>query len=118
MRARCEIFLLEHAFCSDSSYHSKLTDKHRQHVVLKAALEEAGWVVVGGLRVLLFGNSGTVFHPTQEILESLGVLPADALRCLRTIHVSGVNSCHSIVRDRRRLEHDVEGVALGLDDPP
>jgi hypothetical protein len=119
-RARCEVYVVEVAFCADSSFQSRLTAKHRQHVDLVSALRLAGWAVHGGLKVLLFGTSGTIFHPTLEVLEELGVSHAAALRCLNALHVKAVNSAHSIICDRRRLERCALPPAprVGLDDPP
>ena len=116
----CEVFVVEVGYCSDSSFQTRLSEKHQQHVHLVSALRQAGWAVPGGLRVLLFGTSGTVFVPSLALLLDLGVSHAAAMRCLRSLHVHSVHSAFSIIRDRRRLEHcsGTPGARIELDDPP
>ena len=102
----CEVIVVEVGYCSDSSFVTRLTEKHMQHVALVAALKEAGWKVHSGRAcVVLLGTAGTIFQPLQNILQHLGVTSHDVQAGMRTLHRSAVLLCDSIVRDRHHLEH-------------
>ena len=94
-------------FCSDAAFDTRLTEKHKQHRRLVAALTEAGWIVrTGGARVALLGTAGTLFHPLMGIMTGLGVSKPAAEACMRAMHLRSVETCDSIVRERRALERE------------
>jgi len=113
VQGRCDLTLVEVGFCSDATFETRLTEKHKQHRRLVAALVDAGWNVrTGGARVALLGTAGTLFHPLMDIMIGLGVTKAAAETCLKAMHLKSVNTCHSIVRERRALERAGTGVGV------
>ena len=118
---------MEIGYCSDASFTSKLSDKHKQHVQLATCLTAAGWRLSGSsaantnhnatnnvgagpnqvrasATVLLLGNTGTICKPLRDTLVHMGVQASAADAVMRKLHIHGVNTAHSIVMDRRRME--------------
>ena len=102
LRALCTVYLVEFSFCNDNNSAERMSAKESQHSALISALEAAGWTVK--LIVILVGSAGTVFHPALDFLTSLGVSQHAATLCLRRLHLLAVNTCHSLICDRRHLE--------------
>ena len=103
LRQHCVIYIVELSYCSDNYPSDRFHTKQLQHAALVAALRAAGWCVE--FRILLLGTAGTVFHPLLDFLDTdMGVPRALAHRCLNRLHLHAVNSCYSIICDRRSLE--------------
>ena len=61
---------------------------------------------------LLVGHSGSIYlMHTLDSLDRLGIEKSKAEKCARKIHKEATNSLDSIVKNRRRLEHQLPSQA-------
>ncbi len=67
-----DIYVVEVGFCMETAYMTKYQEKHAQHQQLITHLWEAGYADVK-LHLLIFGNTGGMFHLTAQHLKQLGI---------------------------------------------
>ena len=102
-----EIFIVEIKTCRDTDPCKQLHNATEQHGGLREQLQQAGFRPANIHVVpILIGVSGTIYtEHTLGALEKLGVDNQRARSCARKIHTLMVQQLHSIVINRRRMEH-------------
>jgi hypothetical protein len=80
--------------------HGREQPKERQHAATQAALEARGHTV--DYYVVALGRMGTIYKATKTTVAALGIAQPQPL--LQKLHVHTVQSLHTIVQARRRLE--------------
>ena len=96
------IWLLEGGYTSDTRYEEKYREKQDQHRTLIEALELKGFEV--RQRIVALGVSGTIYKTTQSSLKDVGIETEPMKKLLKTLHQHAIESLHSIVVQRRKLD--------------
>ena len=101
------IYIVEIKTCRDTDVQRQLSNATAQHGGLLERLQTAGYRAVNIMIVpFLIGVSGTIYtEHTLAAMEKLGVDSERARKCARKIHALMADQMHSIVINRRRLEH-------------
>ena len=101
------IYIVELKFCSDTRHTVQLGNCREQHLELTDRLTKEGYAAHNIKTVpILVGHTGTIYtEHTLEALKKLGITHAHAEKCIAKIHLTAVKQLHSIVCNRRRLEH-------------
>ena len=97
--------IIEVGFCQDLGHQKKIDEKQQQHSQLQRALEAYGMAVT--VHPLVFGAGGTQYISTDEQLKHIGIHSAGQRHKLQLkLHRDAVNTLHTIITARRRLEYD------------
>ncbi len=104
-RQRCIMHIIEVGYCMEVGYLSKYQEKHAQHQKLIGLLKDAGYADVQ-LHLLIFGNTGGMFHLTALHLRRLGVAGLAISSLLEKLHFKALKRLEQIVGTRRKLEHE------------
>ena len=104
-RRRCKVHIIEVGYCMEVGYISKYQEKHMQHQTLIGHLRDAGYAEVQ-LHLLIFGNTGGMFHLTAFHLGQLGVPRTTVKDILEKLHYKALKRLEQLVGTRRRLEHE------------
>jgi hypothetical protein len=107
-RDHTNIYIAELKCCPDTQRSNQLAKSREQHLELQALLVAAGYNA-GNIHVIpvLVGHSGTIYTDhTLQAMETLGIPRQKAEKCARKIHSQVTSFLDSIVRTRRRLEHE------------
>ena len=116
--ASSRVYIVELKFCSDTQPNKQLAKCKEQHAKLAQELIQAGYDKKNVKVIpILIGMSGTIYKEhTIEALEQLGVSHICAIRSAKKMHQTAIRLLHSIVKNRRRLEH--KGGQTGLSQNP
>ena len=104
-KRRCKVHIIEVGYCMEVGYISKYQEKHLQHQTLIGHLRDAGYAEVQ-LHLLIFGNTGGMFHLTALHLGQLGVTSSTVKSIMEKLHYKALKRLEQIVGTRRRLEHE------------
>ena len=101
------IYIVEIKTCRDTDVQRQLSNATTQHGGLPERLQKAGYRAANIMIVpFLIGVSGTIYtEHTLAAMEKLGIDSERARKCARKIHALMADQMHSIVINRRRLEH-------------
>ena len=104
-----KILIAELKCCQDTRPQDQLARCLNQHHDLIELLKGAGYVEQNITVVpLLVGHSGSIYRMhTLDSLDRLGIDKSKAEKCARKIHTEATTSLDSIVKNRRRLEHQL-----------
>jgi hypothetical protein len=99
---RHTVQIVEVGYTADTRWQEKLKQKERQHEALEIALRAAGWKVE--TRVLVVGNTGTIYKSGLTALIRLGLRKMEACELLGKLSVHSVLVAHDTSMARRRME--------------
>ncbi len=100
----CKVHVVEVGFCMETAYMTKYQEKHAQHQQLITHLREAGYGDVQ-LHLLIFGNTGGMFHLTAQHLKQLGITGPPGNTLMENLHFRALKRLEQLVGTRCRLEH-------------
>jgi len=108
-----KIIIAELKCCQDTRPQDQLARCLTQHNDLIELLKEAGYAEHNiSVVPLLVGHSGSIYRMhTLDSLDRLGIEKSKAEKCARKIHNEATTSLDSIVKNRRRLEHQLPNQA-------
>ena len=108
-----KIIIAELKCCQDTRPQDQLARCLTQHNDLVELLKDAGYAEQNITVVpLLVGHSGSIYRMhTLDSLDRLGIEKSKAEKCARKLHSEATTSLDSIVKNRRRLEHQLPNQA-------
>ena len=104
------VLIVEIKICPDTKHRDQLQNARDQHAGWVEALKREGYAAAN-IRVvpILLGISGTIYNKhTMSALDKLGLDRTRAQACAKKLHTLMVQQLHSIVKNRRRLQHSTQ----------
>ena len=97
-----KVWIVEGGYCTDTRYNDKYRRKETQHKHLLTLLQARRFEVI--LLPVILGFTGAIYKTTVSALPALGIEKAQTKKLLYDLHAHAVQTHHSIIKSRRKLE--------------
>ena len=97
-----KVWIVEGGYCTDTRYSDKYRRKETQHEHLQTLLQARGSEVI--LLTVILGFTGAIYKTTLSALPAIGIEKAQTKKPLYDLHAHAVQTHHSIIKLRRKLE--------------
>ncbi|KAL3154986.1 hypothetical protein ABBQ38_15507 [Trebouxia sp. C0009 RCD-2024] len=101
-----KVWIVEGGYCTDTRYSDKYRRKEEQHKHLQTLLQARGFEVT--LLPVILGFTGAIYKTTVSALPALGIEKAPAKKLLYDLHAHAVQTHHTIIKLRRKLENTTQ----------
>ena len=98
-----KVWIVEGGYCTDTRYSDSYRCKGTQHEHLQTLLQARGFEVI--LLPVILGFTGAIYKTTVSALPTLGIEKAQAKKLLYDLHAHAVQTHHTIIKLRRKLEN-------------